>query len=89
MYEKDTYVNKNPKIVLDTAIDMSYIVRMASARLEIRIKKVDKKQLWQASRTMGLTPSLVIRLLILNWLDPDSNTLPMRRLAVRGNRPTP
>jgi predicted DNA-binding protein len=59
------------KITLAINNILPYCVRMDNGRLEFRISKQLKKQITQKSKRIGLTPSLVIRLLISDWLAND------------------
>jgi hypothetical protein len=58
---------------------------MESKRLEIRIDPKLKKQFYRKADASGITPSLAMRLLIIDWVDPIT-TFPLRKAALRTPR---
>jgi antitoxin component of RelBE/YafQ-DinJ toxin-antitoxin module len=59
---------------------------MENGRFEIRLSKSIKKQMKQKADKIGLTPSLVVRLLINDWLAADGDSSPLRRRTLSVTR---
>jgi antitoxin component of RelBE/YafQ-DinJ toxin-antitoxin module len=63
---------------LDFAVQCPYTHNMERERIEIRLSKAKKAQLWLKAKEMGLKPSLIVRLLINDFIKSDSKCFPVR-----------
>jgi hypothetical protein len=65
---------------LDFTENIRTLKTMDTERIEIRIPKSAKKQLWKKAATLNMSPSVIIRMLIADFNDSDFS----RILAIIG-----